>query len=112
MGNEDTYEDEPLFNEKPKGSGPIAQEKRKGHNLMKIGTADAFVEVSKFKGKVYAQFRFWFRSADDGTWYRTKKGVNLEVSAFKDFVHQLVKNADAMLTFVESEEADPYEADE
>lgn len=105
MTKSDDLNGEELLDERPKGDAPVLQEKRKGHSLLKVGK-DTYVEVSKFRSKVYAQIRVWFE-ADDGTWYRTKKGINLEVGAFKKLFREL--NVEVLLGFVESEEADPWE---
>lgn len=86
-------------------NGPIAQEKRRGHNLFNLG-ADTYGEVTKFKGKVYVSMRRWFQ-ADDGKWYRTKNGLNLPIDDFGN----LILKMDDFKSFLLTEEQDPYEDD-
>lgn len=86
-------------------SGPIAQEKRRGHNLFSLG-ADTYGEVTRFKGKVYASVRRWFQ-ADDGKWYRTKNGLNLPIDDFGN----LILKMDDFKSFLLTEEQNPYEDD-
>lgn len=103
--SEDYEDGEELHDQRPKGAGPILQERKKGHELLQVGK-DTFVEVSKFKGKVYASIRVWFQT-DEGEWMRTKKGITLEVGAYKKLFGEL--DVTGMLAFVETQEADPWE---
>lgn len=86
-------------------SGPIKQEAKKGHKLFDMG-ADTYAEVSKFKGKVYVGLRRWFK-ADDGTWYRTKNGLNMPID---DFGNMFLK-MDDLKAFILEEEQAPWEDD-
>lgn len=87
-------------------SGPVEQEKIRGHKLLALGH-DTYAEVSSFKGKTYASIRRWFK-ADDGQWYRTKNGINMVLTEFKE----VLDNIPALIDFLDAESLEPYNADE
>ena len=82
--------------------GPIEQEQKKGHKLLSLGH-DTYAEVSSFKGKTYVGIRRWFQ-ADDGTWYRTKNGINMVLAEFKE----VLGNMAALNDFLDAEAKKPY----
>jgi hypothetical protein len=94
--------DEELLTEKPKLAGPIMQERAKGHKLLAVGH-ETYAEVSLFKGKVYVGIRRWFL-ADDGSWYRTKNGLNMK----SDEMLNVLAMAEKIMAFIQTEEQAPY----
>ena len=75
----------------PTDSGPIAQEKRLGHEMIDLGH-DVYAEVSTYNGKLYGSIRKWFRS-DDGKWYRTKNGLHMKLEDIFDVSANIEKAA-------------------
>jgi hypothetical protein len=60
---------------------------------------EVYAEVSRFKGKTYASIRRWFK-ADDGSWYRTKNGLNM----LKSEMLAVLENSAALVDFIQSAE--------
>ena len=83
-------------------AGPIEQEAKKGHKLLSLDH-DTYAEVSMFKGKVYVGIRRWFQ-ADDGTWYRTKNGINMVATEFNEVLENMLTLHD----FIAAESVKPY----
>lgn len=65
----------------------VKQERAKGHDILPV-TEKVYVEVSEFRDKTYVGIREWFK-ADNGLWYRTKKGINFQIEDFEDFIAQI-----------------------
>lgn len=78
------------------GNPVVEQEKEKGHDVFPV-TEKIFAEVSEFRGKMYIGIREWFK-ADDGTWYRTKKGINFTLEDYEDFVAQIEDITEFVMT--------------
>jgi hypothetical protein len=96
------YDPSELLDEKPKGSGPVLQEKQKGHEIMPLG-GNVYAEVSLFKGKTYVGIRKWFQ-AENGNWYRTKNGLQIDSIEMLGLLTQATK----LMAFIQKEEENPW----